>query len=435
MRCWLMHLSRDYTLTDRMDAPHGVEPLYLSDRFLAEHFVAMLHEDAFSREGLYDIAYRHVFGSGAEYTDRDVIAQIAQEISSGRILVFEGRFPEPAVHCLVTRRPVTPPAPVAAPGEQAHFFEVEVLDDRTGSPVPDVKIEITLADGSKRLCTTGRDGRIRLEHAQPGSHMVCSPLGGATLSRTLEIVSAGEAPSGGKPGPKKKVPGKTTAPASGHHRPLSIIAHVTAHKVKSGDTIPGLAGANHMTQSELSHFNWGVSSVAEIEQRLRDEVGCRKRSERGRHVLDDADDPGVIFLPRRWIQRSLGVDQCHTFRVRPVARALPDLRFLYQIDTHDPYVKNDTLTLETEDGSWSHEVPVSALTEVHPGWVELVFPEPPPGQNFHLVQDPKDGQEPFYAFHGLTHGELLDAREEQLAQDATDSEDGGDDRAGDGQAA
>jgi hypothetical protein len=257
-----------------------------------------------------------------------------------------------------------------------------------------------------------------------GSHAIGCPIGDATLSRTLEFVSMSGSPSRqGPAGAGKKVPGKTTrreAAVNGHRSGSFSIVGVKAHKVKSGDTLAKIASAYHRTESDLAYFNWGVRSPAQIQQRLRDEVGCRKRDGDGRYVLDGADEPGIVYVPLKWCKQGLAADQCHMVRVRPVARKLPDLKFLYQLDTHAPNVQNDTLTLETEDGSWSHELPVSELSEVHPGWVELVFPEPPPGQTFHLVQDPKDGQEPFYAFRGVSYGELLEAHDEQLAQDAAD---------------
>jgi hypothetical protein len=306
--------------------------------------------------------------------------------------------------------------------EREHFFALRVVDDRSSRPIPDVKVEVTLVDGATRLCTTDREGWVRLPAVEPGSHGVSCPLGGAMLARTLEFVSMGESPGPSKGGgAKKKAAGRTTRrEAAADQRPVYSIACVKAHKVKKGDTLDRIAGAHQMTGRELAHFNWGVHADAEIEQRLRDEVGCLGRDEEGRCVLDDGDDPGIVYVPQKWSKQGLMSDREHTVRVRPVARALPDLRFLYQLDTHAPNVENDTLALETEDGSWSHELAVSGLSEVYPGWVELVFPEPPSGQTFNLIQDPKDGQDPFYVFHGIGYGELLEAQQEQAAQDAAD---------------
>jgi hypothetical protein len=87
-------------------------------------------------------------------------------------------------------------------------------------------------------------------------------------------------------------------------------------------------------------------------------------------------------------------------------RRLPDIRFLYEIDIHARGAKDDTLTLETQDGSWRHQIAVKGLSEKEPGWVELVFPNPPAGARFDMIQDPGDGHPPFYVFQGASYREL-----------------------------
>ena len=73
--------------------------------------------------------------------------------------------------------------------------------------------------------------------------------------------------------------------------------------------------------------------------------------------------------------------------------------------------------LEAEDGSWQHEIPVSGLSESERDWVELVFPKPPAGVRFNLIQDPGDGEPPFYVFKGASYGDLREAFAHQRAEE------------------
>ncbi len=98
----------------------------------------------------------------------------------------------------------------------------------------------------------------------------------------------------------------------------------------------------------------------------------------------------------------------------------PDLRILYKIDTDAPDAKDDTLRLESEDGSYRHQLAVSSLSEKEPDWVELVFPLPPAGARLNLIQDPGDGEAPFYVFRGLSVEQLRKAQgvQDELARGA-----------------
>jgi len=418
---WLTLFPREYTLTSRLKAPGGARPRNLFDLHDARHFVARLSADPRCRSELHAIAYDR-FVPNPNRTHRDLVERLAHEIASGWILVFDGMLERRRRQCRY--RPLeAPPEEVASarpPASIKHYFALMVVEDQSDKPIANVEVEVTLADGATRPCTTAADGCAEVKPVTPGGHSISCPIGDVMLARTLEFVSMGGSPSRPKTaGAGKKVPGKTTrrdAAANGHGAALSITG-VKAHKVKSGDTLAKIASAHHRTESELAFFNWGVRSPAQIQQRLRDEVGCRKRDEEGRYVLDGADEPGIIYVPLKWCQQGLAADQCHMVRVRPVARKLPDLRFHYQIDPHDARAKNDVLTLETENGSWSHEVPVGELAEVDQHWVEVVFPEPPAGMRFNLIMDPKDGEQKHYIFRGIGHGELQDALAEQDVDD------------------
>lgn len=78
----------------------------------------------------------------------------------------------------------------------------------------------------------------------------------------------------------------------------------------------------------------------------------------------------------------------------------------YQIDVDCEQNRNDELILEALDGSWKHSLLVGDLKEVSEDWVELVFPKIPRDKSFKLVQDPKDGEEPFVVFEELAYKAL-----------------------------
>jgi hypothetical protein len=272
--------------------------------------------------------------------------------------------------------------------------------------VPNVRLEVTLPDGSRRALLTDREGTARVADVRPGSYGVSGVLKGATLAGTLVPAAGTSAESGAEPPPELP-------------RRSYTLLRVREHRVKRGDTLAQVAKAAGLTERELCIFNWGTATHAEVQQRLRDEVGCIERDEEGRYVFDDADEPGLLYVPEPWTQEGLASNQRHTVRVCAVPRQLPELRFLFQIDADAPWAKNDVLTLEAQDGSWKHELAVSGLSEVEPGWVELAFPDAPPGVRFNLIQDPKDGIAPFYVFQGLSYGELREAqRQEESLDDA-----------------
>jgi uncharacterized protein len=273
-------------------------------------------------------------------------------------------------------------------------FVAQVIDDQTGEPVPNVELEVSPPNGPPQMLHTDRDGLATLRVAGKGNSTVKSPLHGAALERTLTFVAKGPGGGGGR---QQELP-----PLSGS----AIVARVQEYKVKTGDTLVSLASKNGLTERELAMFNWGVWAPTEIDEQLRDKVGCTKKTQQGNYCFDDSDDPGIVYIPKPWTESGLASGQPHILRVRRICGRLPDLKLLYQIDPHAPSAKDDILVLEAEDGSWRHEIHVSTLTEVEPHWVELVFPKPPAGVRFNLLQDPGDGQPTMFVFKGADYGDL-----------------------------
>jgi len=95
------------------------------------------------------------------------------------------------------------------------------------------------------------------------------------------------------------------------------IAEIIVHKVKTGETLEGLAKANGLTWQMLAHFNWGTSKPDEINTHLRFSVGCTtKTKDRKNYMFDDSDNPGLIYIPKPLYLKNLSTKRTHILRVR-----------------------------------------------------------------------------------------------------------------------
>jgi hypothetical protein len=102
---------------------------------------------------------------------------------------------------------------------------------------------------------------------------------------------------------------------------VAEMALFKAHRVRKGETLAGVAKSSGITWQELAQFNWGTADPDKINERLRDEVGCTRKTRDGwNYVFDDSDHPGIIFIPTQWEQKGLAADRTHTIRVRSRSR-------------------------------------------------------------------------------------------------------------------
>ena len=100
-------------------------------------------------------------------------------------------------------------------------------------------------------------------------------------------------------------------------RTRSRIAELQEHKVKSGESLNQIATDNGLTWQELAEFNWGTATPDVINEHLRDDVGCTKKTRDGyNYIFDDSDDPGLLYIPKTWQQTGLVTEQQHTIRVK-----------------------------------------------------------------------------------------------------------------------
>lgn len=91
---------------------------------------------------------------------------------------------------------------------------------------------------------------------------------------------------------------------------------------RDGDTLQRIAeretaDGNPLTWQELARFNWGTDDPGEVDARLRDELGCRRRDADNRYVVSTDDVPrGELLIPVRYERPGLAIEQTHTLRVR-----------------------------------------------------------------------------------------------------------------------
>ncbi|MFO0552068.1 MAG: LysM peptidoglycan-binding domain-containing protein [Polyangiaceae bacterium] len=198
------------------------------------------------------------------------------------------------------------------------WIEVEIVDDTSGDPVPNAKVALTAPGTERRELTTTSAGIVAVKPCEHGTAILAANPGGASIGDTLEVLGAGEAsmtPLRGQPFPR--TPG----------RPWSL-ARIVRHRVRTGESLDSVAKAHGMTWQELAKFNFGTDDPRKINEALRDQVGCTRRTKSDKnYVLDSADEPGILFIPQPAIVTGLATGEQHVVRARAIDR--PMLFFLF----------------------------------------------------------------------------------------------------------
>lgn len=87
---------------------------------------------------------------------------------------------------------------------------------------------------------------------------------------------------------------------------------------------------------------------------------------------------------------------------------IPPIRILYQIDVDAPGAKKEEIILEHNQSDWEQRISVGSLIEFDHDWVELAFHGLPESGTFNLIQDPKDGGDPYFIFDEVPFEKLDD---------------------------
>lgn len=266
--------------------------------------------------------------------------QVLALLEEGRLVFLEPRTPRPLRSTALVRRtqpPVLSAPPRPGAEDKLAWIKLRVVDDASGEPLPGVVLKVTQPNRKTFDYTTRPDGAVEIHGIDPGTCDVACDLENARNTDTYDFVTLGEQPSSaranesgdeasdagkGKAGEEPN-PNDNGRPSSGSSiaKQGVRIAHVEEHKVRTGESIKSLAEQNGMTWQELARFNWDTDVPDEINEKLRDEVGCTKRAPDGvNYSFDDSDEPGIVCIAKPWSVEGLVTDQTHTIRVRSLHR-------------------------------------------------------------------------------------------------------------------
>ncbi len=220
-----------------------------------------------------------------------------------------GFLPAPRMHAMAAPEPPTEePAPALA------WVSFRVVDDQSGEPIANAILDVTPPRGSQSRGVTDANGGITLRELRTGDCEASSSFEGRRRTETLEVVKIER---GDEPVPIARV------------RPRSsrsyCLARIEPHKVRPGETLLQLAGAAGLTWQQLAFWNWGTSIPDEINRALHERVGCTRRRDGVNYSFDESDVPGIVWIPRPWLEQGLATNRCYTLRVRRVREFLVTL--------------------------------------------------------------------------------------------------------------
>ncbi|SCY85519.1 LysM peptidoglycan-binding domain-containing protein [Desulfoluna spongiiphila] len=283
----------------------------------------------------------------------------------------------------------------------------KIVEDQPDDYIPGVMLKVTLTDDRYKELISANDGRVVIENVKgrtSGFELDGPGLFGATLDNTFAYVAMGNTPTGSE----EESPGKATRV---HHRrsiknrqSMRYIAQINEHKVSEGETLSSIAKDNNTTFRDLAFFNWGTHDREKVLARMTHDVGCKTKSPDGRDLRFTGDEsPGIVFVPTPLAISDLPTNTEHTIRVKKTGF---DLTYLYKIDLDDPEVKNDTVTLTSDDDTWKYTLPMSDLQEAEENWVRLVFPCPPKKKKYTLTHNSGDTKDAVVIFDSLPEDQL-----------------------------
>jgi hypothetical protein len=325
-----------------------------------------------------------------------VLRTVARLIDDGQLGVAEQvhRFNPPTKLDEMNEAP--PPAPPPEPLRQEKkltWIEIKIMNDQTGQPVNWVRLTVKTPDGNEAYYTTNAAGIIRIDDIEPGTCDVSCDVKGVHLKDTLSFVGTGEPKGGGN----SDLDGQPTSTVR--------IAQIEEHKVKKGETLDGLAKAAGMTWKELANFNWGVQTPNEINEHLRDDVGCTKKTSDGaNYVFDDSDDPGLVYIPKPWKQEGLATAKTHVFRVKVIYTSCA-LCVRLDIDPQEAAKNEDKFILSSDDQSYSVTKTVKDDKQEGDQYIDLRYAKLNPDKNYTLKVTAADGSE-VTVFEGIPYAEL-----------------------------
>jgi hypothetical protein len=173
-------------------------------------------------------------------------------------------------------------------------FGLVLTDNLSGEPLGGVALIVRTSAGEEKKVETDSSGSIRLPNLPAGHCEVTSDTAGARAERSYVV-------TGGPGARRDAAQGDEEKPRT---QPTVHVVGVVSHRVATGDTPESIAKKWNTTWAEIALFNWGTMDPSELEERYREELGCTKKTEDGKHYrFDDADEPGIVLVPHPWRAR------------------------------------------------------------------------------------------------------------------------------------
>ena len=168
-----------------------------ADAWGAEHFLRQALGSSYGgRDRLMSYlrrvtAMNYGLVDGTRLRDHDVVARAARSLVAGRLVVEELSRMTLYQRGAATVRPVeedAPPpeeTPAASTQQETKWIRFRVVDDETDKPMANVKLSLTLSDGSQQKASTNADGIVYLNGLPDGTCDVVS----IDYDETLEVRS------------------------------------------------------------------------------------------------------------------------------------------------------------------------------------------------------------------------------------------------------
>ncbi len=290
---------------------------------------------------------------------------------SGELTILEARVRHAIRASGASAVEEPPPAAVepVTPDEVKTWIKFKVVDDRTSDPVAGVELVVTLPDGEERTGKTRANGMVELDDIDPGACDVRCELNRdrIRLANTGRFVIMGDAPVEVVPDPDLWLEARPPERA--------FIAHIDEHKVTTGETIESLANANGLTWQQLAQFNWDTSVPDEINEHLRDEVGCTQKTPDGfNYIFTTEDEPGLIHIPKPWQQTELPTEQTHVIRVKLIRKFIVILENEEGLRNPEAEYRASLADGSTKEGRLGLGG-TALIKDPPPGEIEVVFPD------------------------------------------------------------
>ncbi|MFX0196153.1 MAG: hypothetical protein ACFFCW_08525 [Candidatus Hodarchaeota archaeon] len=285
----------------------------------------------------------------------------------------------------------SPPPKKQKQEKKKTWVEFKAVWDETGDPVPNVRLRIANPDGMENFHTTNSKGMIRIDGIDPGDCEARSDLNNPLLSNTLNFGKMGE-PSGSGSGEDAKQQPQATQSEAPKRTGVQQIAVIEEHKVKTGESIKSLAEEADLTWQKLAKFNWDTDVPKEINDHLRDDVGCTVKTPDGNNYkFDDSDDPGIIYIPNKWEKMGLTTEKTHIIQVSCLRGPTKFAVLIPLDDIFIDAVDDDEAILESADGAYKKTLRVTeAGQKIDEEYIQLTFPNVIPGKKYTLTYDTKE---------------------------------------------